>query len=82
MGKNRNLTRIFLIGSILFSFLLYFFIIKGLLGAQNLSFTPSNLATLHQNPIYFLIDSLVIILPLFAWLVGSFFEELVNSLRK
>ncbi len=82
MGNNKKLTIIFLAGALIVAFVLHFFIIRGILYAQNLSFTWSNFATLHENGIYYLLDSIIVILPLFAWLSGSYFESLINNYKK
>ncbi|WP_462280152.1 PAS domain-containing protein [Salinivirga cyanobacteriivorans] len=79
MGKKKKLTGIFLAISIIAALLLHFFIIKGLLYAQNMSFTWNNFIELHDNSIYFLIDSIILLIPLFAWLSGSYFENKINS---
>lgn len=48
---------------------------------QNLSFNWGNFVALHQDSIYYLIDALLIVLPLFAWFAGVYFEGRINSLK-
>lgn len=80
MGKNNKFSTTFLIAGIATAALLHFFIIKGLLNGSNQSFTWGNFINLHSNPVLYLIDSLWIILPLFGWVTGKFFETRINSL--
>ncbi len=82
MGNNKKLTIIFLAGALIVAFVLHFFIIRGILYAQELSFTWSNFVALHENGIFYLLDSLIIILPLFAWLSGTYFENLITNYKK
>ena len=82
MGKNNKFSIIFLFAGLLAAALLHFFIIKGLLNGQHLSFTWDNFINLHENPTLFLIDSLWLVLPLFGWFTGKFFETRINSLKK
>jgi hypothetical protein len=70
MGKNNKLSITFLIAGIITAALLHFFIIKGLLNGQHISFNWKNFIDLHNNIALYLIDSLWLILPLFGWLTG------------
>jgi PAS domain S-box-containing protein len=80
MGKNNKFSIAFLIAGLATAALLHFFIIRGLLSGSNQSFTWGNFINLHSNPTIYLIDSLWIILPLFGWFTGKFFETRINSL--
>ncbi|PLX17942.1 MAG: hypothetical protein C0599_12915 [Salinivirgaceae bacterium] len=81
MGKNNKLSITFLFAGIITAALLHFFIIKGLLNGQHISFNWKNFIDLHNNIALYLIDSLWIILPLFGWFAGKFFETKINSLK-
>lgn len=82
MANKRKLSIILLVVSMIFSFLLHFFVIKGLLLAQNQNFTWGNFVALHQDSVYYLIDALLLIIPLFIWFLSVYFENQINSLRE
>ena len=82
MARKNRLTLRFTIGGAIFGLIITFFITQSALDVQNLPLTFKNLKTLHNYPIFYIIDLLPIILGLFARFCGLFFEGKINLLSE
>ncbi len=82
MAKKNRLTHRFTLGGVVLGLILTFFITKSVLDVQGLSVTFSNLKTLHQYPIFYLVDLLPVILGIFARFCGLYFEGKLNLLTE
>ncbi len=81
MSNKNKLSNRFAIGGLILGVLLTFFIIRGVLSAQNLPVTFSNIRALHSYAIFYLVDLLPVILSIFALFFGRYFETTIETLN-